>query len=85
MVKADFARRLERERDAARAEIDAMREAIREARAMLLELEYEGSDKGTRCIICGTHCCEPHEVDCVMHQAIQKTKLFITDAPPTKP
>lgn len=31
MVKADFARRLERERDAARAEIEAMREAIKNA------------------------------------------------------
>ena len=35
MVKADFARRLERERDAARAEIEAMREAIREAHTTL--------------------------------------------------
>lgn len=69
--------KLERERDAARAQIEVMREAIREALAMLLELEYEGNDKGTRCIICGMHCCEPHEVDCVMHQAIQKLKPFI--------
>lgn len=35
MVKADFARRLERERDAARAKIEAMREAISEAYAAL--------------------------------------------------
>ena len=40
-VSADFARQLERERDAARAEIDAMREALREAHDVFVNLsEY---------------------------------------------
>lgn len=38
MVRIDFARKLERERDEAREELEAMREAIKEAHGALVDL-----------------------------------------------
>jgi len=46
LVHIDDARKLERERDAARAEVEAMREAIKEARDVFVALsEYWNKDQ----------------------------------------
>lgn len=50
MVSAEFAERLERERDAARAEIEAMREAIRNAHKFIRDIvkNYECGERVDR-------------------------------------
>jgi hypothetical protein len=59
------------------AEIAAMREAIKEAREVLLNLEHEGNEKGTSCPTCGSHCSQPHKADCAMASALTKLQPFI--------
>lgn len=58
-------------------QLEAMREAIKEARELLLSLEYEGNEKSTRCILCGSHCWEPHKEGCNMLSALAKLKPFL--------
>ena len=58
-------------------QLEAMREAITEARDLLLSLEHEGNEKGTRCISCGSHCSEPHKESCNMLSALIKLQPFI--------
>ena len=58
-------------------QLEAMREAINEARDLLLSLEHEGNEKGTRCISCGSHCSEPHKESCNMLSALIKLQPFI--------
>lgn len=58
-------------------QLEAMREAITEARDLLLSLEHEGNEKGTRCISCGSHCSEPHKESCNMLSALAKLQPFI--------
>ena len=53
-------------------QLEAMREAITEARDLLLSLEHEGNQKGTRCISYGSHCSEPHKESCNMLSALAK-------------
>jgi hypothetical protein len=78
---ADFARRLERERDAARAENAAMREAIREARDVLQLVVLETCKQWdtTQPLPC---------VGAIEKEAfatLAKLKPFIPDATPPKP
>jgi len=58
-------------------QLEAMREAIKEARDLLLSLEHEGNEKGTRCISCGSHCSEPHKESCNMLSALAKLQPFL--------
>lgn len=67
-----FCANLERERDAALAEIQAMREAIVEASEALKELRSFYLDM-TRL------------PPCAANAALAKLKPFLPDAPPTKP
>ena len=57
-------------------QLEAMREAIKEARDLLLSLEHEGNEKGTRCISCGSHCSEPHKESCNMLSALAKLQTL---------
>lgn len=78
MVKASFARRLERERDAARAENEAMREAIKTAYDALEEArERTHPDKQA--------CDSMFHVYHKSTRALAKLKPFLPDATPPKP
>ena len=59
------------------AEIQALRDAVKEARELLASLEYEGNEKGTRCISCGSHCSEPHKEGCNMLSTLSKLRSIL--------
>lgn len=74
----DLARRLERERDAARAEIEAMREAIQEAHKIIEVLYMDALDSHKESW--------PRANEWLQkHAAFAKLRPFIPDATPPKP
>lgn len=79
-VSAEFARQLERERDAARDENESMREALQEAHTTLESIaKAKPSEWGEM-----SDQFKPWAQNRSRH-ALTKLKPFITDAPPSKP
>lgn len=59
------------------AEIASMREAIREARKVLLANEFNSGINGTLCQVCFSHFSKGHKGNCAFAAAIAKLQPFI--------